>query len=190
MYTFSLNSFPSPFERGDSEGNRGRMSSRKEEQPEEFKVVDRRLFTSEGERRTDVPPPEPPKPEPPPPREPARQASSGAPPSSAPLSSPSSVPSGPAAQAAAEEQGPVQFEHLIMSLVTSAMLQLGLAAPPGEPAPRPDLPAAQETIDLLALLQQKTKGNLTREEEEILSGSLSELRLAFVELSRRVSRGI
>ena len=77
-----------------------------------------------------------------------------------------------------------------MSLVTSAMLQLGLAAPPGEPAPRPDLPAAQETIDLLALLQQKTKGNLTREEEEILSGSLSELRLAFVELSRRAGRGL
>jgi hypothetical protein len=77
-----------------------------------------------------------------------------------------------------------------MSLVTSAMLQLGLAARPGEPPVRPDLPAAQETIDLLALLQQKTKGNLTREEEEILSGSLSELRLAFVELSRRAGRGL
>jgi hypothetical protein len=76
-----------------------------------------------------------------------------------------------------------------MSLVTSAMLHLGIAARPGEPPSRPDLPAAQETIDLLGILQQKTKGNLTHEEEEILTGSLAELRIAFVELSRR-TRGL
>lgn len=75
-----------------------------------------------------------------------------------------------------------------MSLVSTAMYQLGLAARPGEPPPRPDLHAAQETIDLLALLSVKTKGNLTREEEALLSGSLQELRLAFVELARRAGR--
>jgi hypothetical protein len=82
----------------------------------------------------------------------------------------------------------VKFEHLIMSLVTSAMLHLGLAGQPGAPPPPPDFAAAQETIDLLALLQQKTQGNLTPGEQEILSGSLAELRLAFVELSRRAGR--
>jgi hypothetical protein len=162
------------------------MPDRKNEDAGEFKVVDRRQFTSEGERRPDAPPPEPPKPEPAPAREPARPAAAGAAPSS-----PQPAPPGHgAAPAAAEPEGAVQFEHLIMSLVTSAMLQLGMAARPGEAPMRPDLPAAQETIDLLALLQQKTKGNLTREEDAVLTGSLSELRLAFVELSRRVSRGV
>ena len=75
-----------------------------------------------------------------------------------------------------------------MSLVSSAMYQLGMAARPGEPPPTPDLPAAQETIDLLGILQQKTQGNLTPEEDHLLSGGLQELRLAFVELSRRAGR--
>ena len=83
--------------------------------------------------------------------------------------------------------GGVQFEHLIMSLVTQAMLQLGLAARPGDLAPHPNLPAAHETIDILGLLLQKTKGNLTVHEEQLLSGSLSELRMAYLELSRRAA---
>jgi hypothetical protein len=85
-------------------------------------------------------------------------------------------------------QGPVQFEHLVMSLISSAMYQLGMAAAPGQPPPRPDLPAAQETIDLLGVLRVKTKGNLTPEEEHLLTGGLQELQLAFVEISRRAGR--
>ena len=81
--------------------------------------------------------------------------------------------------------GPVQFEHLIMSLVTQAMLQLGLAARPGDLAPKPDFAAAHETIDILGILHLKTQGNLTPHEDQLLSGSLQELRLAFVEISRR-----
>ncbi|OFV98214.1 MAG: hypothetical protein A3H28_14040 [Acidobacteria bacterium RIFCSPLOWO2_02_FULL_61_28] len=77
-----------------------------------------------------------------------------------------------------------------MSLLTSAMFQMGLAARPGEPPPPPDLVAAQETIDLLLVLQEKTKGNLTKEEEEILNGGLYELRMAFVELNRRMGRPV
>ena len=77
-----------------------------------------------------------------------------------------------------------------MSLLTTAMFQMGLAARPGDPPPPPDLAAAQETIDLLTVLQEKTKGNLTKEEEEILGGGLYELRMAFVELSRRTGRPV
>lgn len=153
------------------------MPDRKQDEPGEFKVVDRRLFTPDGQRRAGVEP-EPPKPEPPPP--PTPRAESAA---TQPKSGPSQ------AQPASDDHGPVRFDHLVMSLVTTAMLQMGLAARPGEPPPRPDLVAAQETIELLTMLQQKTKGNLTREEEEALSGSLAELRLAFVELSRRAGRG-
>ena len=75
-----------------------------------------------------------------------------------------------------------------MSLVSSAMYQLGMAARPGERPPPADFPAAQETIDLLAVLEKKTQGNLTPEEIQLLSGGLQELRLAFVELSRRAGR--
>jgi len=155
-----------------------RMPSRKDEEPEEFKVVDRRSFTSEGERRAELPP-EPAKPEPPPP--PAAEAAAKAP-------STAASETGSAAGAPAEEQGPVQFEHLIMSLVSTAMYQLGMATRPGEPPPPADLPAARETIDLLAMLQQKTQGNLTHEEEQLLAGSLQELRLVFVEISRHSGR--
>ena len=74
-----------------------------------------------------------------------------------------------------------------MSLVTQAMMQLGLAARPGELALKPDLNAAHETIDILGILVEKTKGNLTDHEEQLLGGSLSELRLAYVEISRRTA---
>lgn len=80
---------------------------------------------------------------------------------------------------------PVQFEHLIMSLVTQAMLQLGLAARPGDLAPKPDFAAAHETIDILGILHMKTTGNRTPHEDQLLSGSLQELRLAYVEITRR-----
>ncbi|OFW01636.1 MAG: hypothetical protein A3G20_01815 [Acidobacteria bacterium RIFCSPLOWO2_12_FULL_59_11] len=76
-----------------------------------------------------------------------------------------------------------------MSLVTTAMYQMGLAVRPGEVAPPPDLLAAQETIELLTILQQKTKGNLTKEEEQLLTNGLYELRMVFVELSRKAGRG-
>ena len=164
------------------------MPSRKDEEPEEFKVVDRRSFTSEGERRAELPP-EPPKPEPPPPPQnaapPPRPATTE---SAAKAPSTAASETGSAAGAPAEEQGPVQFEHLIMSLVSTAMYQLGMATRPGEPPPPADLPAARETIDLLAMLQQKTQGNLTHEEEQLLAGSLQELRLVFVEISRHSGR--
>ncbi|MBI4478870.1 MAG: DUF1844 domain-containing protein [Acidobacteria bacterium] len=163
------------------------MPSRKEEEPEEFKIVDRRSFTSQGERRTDLPP-EPAKPEPPPPPQNATPPRPAAAEPAANGPSTAASETGSAAGAPTDEQGPVQFEHLVMSLVTSAMYQLGMATRPGEPPPPADLPAARETIDLLAMLQQKTQGNLTREEDQLLAGSLQELRLVFVEISRHSGR--
>lgn len=150
----------------------------KEEEPVEFTVVDRRLFTSEGELRRDLPP-EPPQPAPPPPPPPGEPAA---------RRQPAASESGAAAARPPAAQGPVQFEYLIMSLVSSAMYQLGMAARPGEAPPPPNLPAARETIDLLGLLQEKTKGNLTPEEEQLLLGSLQELRLVYVEITRQAGR--
>lgn len=153
------------------------MADPEHEERPELKVTDRRLFTREGELRPGVkiepsqaPPSPPKKPSAEPPK---RQESSKAPPAEPPR----------------EPHGAVKFEHLVMSLITTAMLQMGLAARPGEVAPPPDFAAAQETIELLQVLQQKTKGNLTPEEEDVLTGGLYELRMAFVELSRRAGRG-
>jgi Domain of unknown function (DUF1844) len=170
----------------------------KEEEAEEFKVVDRRLFTSDGELRKDLPP-EPAQPAPSPQQTqptPSPRAASPVPAAKdSTARAAENLPeaaekSGNASREGADPQQPgaVQFEHLIMSLVTSAMYQLGMAARPGEIAPPPDLPAARETIDLLALLQVKTKGNLTSEEEKLLTGSLQELRLVFVEITRQAGR--
>jgi len=153
------------------------MPNPKEEEPDEFKVVDRRLFTPDGQRRPDAVI-EPPKAPPPPPKPPTPEP---------PRSQAKSLPT--AAEARRAPRGS-QFEQLVMSLLTSAMFQMGLAARPGEPPPPPDLVAAQETIDLLLVLQEKTKGNLTKEEEEILNGGLYELRMAFVELNRRMGRPV
>ena len=155
---------------------------KEEEEQAEFKVVDRRLFTQEGERRPEAVI-EAPK---------ASSSAGGAPP---PKSRPPEPPRNPAkGQPAAAETRPGPkgklFDQLVMSLLTTAMFQMGLAARPGEPPPAPDLAAAQETLDLLTMLQDKTKGNLTSEEEEILSGGLYELRLAFVELTRRMGRPV
>jgi outer membrane biosynthesis protein TonB len=155
----------------------------REEESEGFKVVDRRLFTSEGERRPDAEA-EPPKakapeqkPAPEPQAKPQAKPEAAAPP---PRKAPAET-----SQAEPEHKhaGPASFEQLIMSLATTAMYQLGLVKAHEEDQPRMDVAGARETIDLLHVLQEKTKGNLTQEEQSLLEGSLYELQMMFVELS-------
>jgi hypothetical protein len=78
---------------------------------------------------------------------------------------------------------PVDFTSLCLSLATSALYHLGVVGDPetGSPPPAPDLPLARHTIDTLAMLQEKTRGNLDPEEERMLEGLLYELHLRFVE---------
>ena len=76
----------------------------------------------------------------------------------------------------------VTFTTLIMSLESSAFFHMGeLASPDGAMAPRNKL-LARHSIDTLTMLQDKTKGNLSVEEEELLTNSLSELKLSFVRI--------
>jgi hypothetical protein len=154
----------------------------REEESEGFKVVDRRLITSEGERRPDAEA-EPPKAKVPEKSAPEAQAKpQGKPEAAAPP--PRKAPA-ETSQAEPEHKhaGPASFEQLIMSLATTAMYQLGLVKANEEDQPRMDLAGARETIDLLHVLQEKTKGNLTSEEQSLLDGSLYELQMMFVELS-------
>jgi Domain of unknown function (DUF1844) len=76
----------------------------------------------------------------------------------------------------------VTFEKFVASLYMSALVQLGLAAPQGG-KPDVDLLGARQTIDTLAILQDKTKGNLTPAEQTMLQNCLYELRMAYLEVT-------
>lgn len=146
------------------------------EAAEEVKVFDRRRFTSEGELRPDVA---------------AEQAKQK------PLTTPEPPPppppqSGAAGQAekAYESRRPrgepqMDFRALVLSLSTTAMYQLGMVAEPGAPPPQPDFEAARQSIDMLAVLEEKTRNNLAPEEKRLLEQVLYELRMSYMALLRK-----
>jgi hypothetical protein len=83
-------------------------------------------------------------------------------------------------------QPPVSFETLVQQFYLSAMLQMGAGTQEGQ-RPRVDIMGARATIDLLAVLSEKTKGNLSNSEDRLLQSVLFELRMAFLELSSMVT---
>jgi hypothetical protein len=78
---------------------------------------------------------------------------------------------------------PASFEFIVLSLRTQAQMQLGLMHFGEEEKPKPDLLMARHTIDLMAMLLEKTKGNLSVEEHRLLENSLTELRFRFVQMT-------
>ncbi len=152
------------------------------EYSEGFKVVDRRLFGEDGKLR-DAAHQE---------RQPI-SPTPGAPPSS----SPSRPPALPRAEASApsrpqpdwDEEAPgADFEMLISYLSTTVMFQLGLLpGPSGERIPA-DLANARRTIDLLEVLEQKTRGNLTPDEARLLDDVLADLRMGYVEVETQLAK--
>ena len=75
----------------------------------------------------------------------------------------------------------MSFATLVLSLTTSALVHLGVPPEPtAEPAPKPNLPLARQTIDILEILQQKTRGNLDDAEAKLLESVLHDLRMRFV----------
>ncbi len=82
----------------------------------------------------------------------------------------------------------ITFERFLASLYMTGMLQLGLMRQQGEP-PQLDLIGARQTIDSLALLAEKTKGNLTSVEQNFLQNALYEMRMAYVEVTNAIAKG-
>jgi hypothetical protein len=78
----------------------------------------------------------------------------------------------------------LDFTTVVMSILGSAYVHLGDAPDPEEARKEPNLLLAQQDIQMLALLQEKTRGNLTGEEERVLSQGLYDLRMRFVEVSK------
>lgn len=81
----------------------------------------------------------------------------------------------------------VTFEHIIQSFYVSAMIAMGAGTEPGQ-KPRIDILGARQSVDMLALLQEKTKGNLTPKEEATLQNVLFELRMMFLEITNAISQ--
>ena len=82
--------------------------------------------------------------------------------------------------------GTISFEHVIQSFYVSAMLAMGAGTEPGQKA-RVDILGARQSIDMLALLQEKTRGNLTQKEEATLQNVLFELRMMFLEITNAIA---
>lgn len=78
---------------------------------------------------------------------------------------------------------PATFEFLAESLRLQAEMQLGLMRLGPDEQPPADLDLARHTIDLMAMLQEKTRGNLTLEEQRLLENSLTLLRFRFVQIA-------
>jgi hypothetical protein len=183
----------------------------------DFVVSDRRKFTAEGDLRPDAPPErEEPAPAPPPPvtesarlvTPPADAAAAPEPPEGEPQMPPPPSDEEAAAQKTAYDasnrelderlkermagrdlkQFEMTFERFVASIYMTALLQLGMAAPEGE-QPRVDIMGARSTIDTIALLQEKTKGNLTESEKNMIQQALYELRMAWLEVMNAINRG-
>jgi hypothetical protein len=145
----------------------GKPGSEKEGyEPQGFKISDRR-----GKPKGD--PPERPKE---PPREEARQA----PPPGA------ESPADEKAQEGSKEPPPITFSTFVLSLSSSALIQLGEIPDPFTKKVEKNLTVAHQTIDLLGLLQQKTEGNLTDDEAKMLEAVLYDLRMRFLKASGRL----
>jgi hypothetical protein len=182
------------------------MAEKKQEPS--FTVTDRRLFTPDGELRTDVPEeketPKPAAPKPAAPSQPVPAAVAAEKPEDRDMPTPPSSAE-QEAQAAAYKQSSkdldeqvemsghsakefeITFEKFLAQLYMTAMLQLGLMRQQGE-QPRVDIIGARLTIDTLSLISEKTKGNLTAAEENFLQNSLYELRMAYVEVTNALAR--
>jgi hypothetical protein len=83
-------------------------------------------------------------------------------------------------------QPPIKFEHLVQQLYLSALMQMGAATPEGQ-RPRVDIVGARQSIDLLGVLEEKTRSNLNANETRMLETVLFELRMTFLELTKMIS---
>lgn len=84
---------------------------------------------------------------------------------------------------------PPSFSFLVLSMRAQAEMHLGLMHfGEEEEKPKPNLPIARHTIDLMGVLLEKTKGNLSLEEHRLLENSLTELRFRFVQISGEVAQ--
>jgi uncharacterized protein DUF1844 len=130
-----------------------------------FRVTDRRRFSEAGETKADAPD------------------------ASAPASSPEASPTTAGGAEPADERArpaleAVTFSTFVLGLSTQALLHLGEIPDPTTQRLDRDLPAAKHVIDILGILQDKTRNNLEPGEQSLLDSVLYDLRMRYVELVR------
>jgi hypothetical protein len=137
----------------------------KEQEEQNFRVTDKRGFREDGEplpqessEKTED-------------KSAAQQASSGD-----PSSSNQEIPPRP----------PIDFPSYILSYYTQGLVLLGEVPNPYTNKKEEDVEAARHTIDILSMLEQKTKGNLGNEEQQLLESVLYELRMKFMAKTNRI----
>lgn len=81
----------------------------------------------------------------------------------------------------------MSFDAIVQSIFMTSLLQLGATAPEGQ-QPRIDLMGARQSIDMLGILAEKTKGNLNSKEAQLLDNALFELRMGFLEVTQALAR--
>lgn len=101
--------------------------------------------------------------------------------------SPTTTPPSPDA-GTSDPAPPLSFSSFIFSLGTSALTLMGEQLSPDHPASGVNLPQAKEIIEILSLLEEKTKGNLTEEEATVLRDMLYTLRMKYVESASGTAR--
>lgn len=148
------------------------MSDHKSE--DSFKVIDRRLFTEQGELRQEAL------------EEEAREAVKEAAVPKEPTA-PASPVAPSEAPAAESPKRSAAFESLIRMLGSNAAMVLGAYADPRTGQPMIDPDAARELIDMLDALHEKTKGNLAPEEDTILLDLLGKLKLTYLEVNQALA---
>src|SRR3954452_6401024 len=156
----------------------------------ELKVTDKRIFTAEGDIREEfkdeIRPSDPsiaiaPAPAPEQKPEPAPE------PKAAPKKPAAAEPKG--RRSVPDKAGPspeTPFANFIEPLIAQAYMSLGMLRNPYQPEAKVDPGAARQMIDILNLLQEKTAGNLTPEEEDFLTTHLGELKLAYVQRTKSI----
>jgi len=154
-------------------------SEEEKEQTKGFKVEDRRRFSAEGElkpehRSSDAPPSVTP-----PNVEAGEPSSAGAAPGRS-HEAQTAQASSPRRETAPE----ITFGTFVVGLSTQALVHLGEIPDPHTNQPARDLAAAQQLIDIIAMLENKTRGNLDHDEQAMLEGILFELRMKYVERAR------
>jgi hypothetical protein len=183
------------------------------EQNKPFVVTDRRKFTLEGEPRPDADPsPEKEeRPAPPPTPVASEPKSAVAPPPQPETESEPDLPPPPTAEqndearrayemtadrldTAIRSSNPgmdhppaMSFDQLVQSIYMTSIMQLGGTTREGQ-QPQVDILGARQSIDMLGVLAEKTKGNLTAEETNLLDSALFELRMAFLEITQALAR--
>ena len=161
------------------------MADRKHEKHEEsFRVIDRRLFNSEGQLREDAVREQ---------REEKPQPAPVAKPSPAPVENatatpaPSSTPAGQPPAAIPSSRG---FETLVNFVAQNAAMLLGAYPDPRTGQAMLDLEGARELIDMLVALRDATRGNLSADDDRLLLDVLGSLQLSYLEMTKAASKAM